>query len=277
MIKWTIVIIIILSPTILWPAVTEDLNVPKIIRRMPNPLRRLLIKYVWKNRHNIKPEHQREFALAVGKIPTLRRLVDKQRQIIYIIRILWDDNYLTKEQYDELIDAADKAYPLSSFSTNKKGQCPFAFASPIFKAALKQLKGNGKLMSDFITLIERVQGAICIQAKILLHGPLFTFLSEKLNLDPWNCSFIKLEDIFCKHLIGFYWDFYKICASLGLPETEDLGKAIEFLKEAKRVNDAVCYHREIFRILNGAKLPARCKKALKGAKEYARHYYGLNT
>ena len=266
---------LILSPAVLYPRLYKAFRMPKILRRIPNPLRERLLEFVWNNRHLIKSVHFKEFALELRKVLRFRNFADKRNGFIHLIRILWDDGYLTKEQYDLLIDAVDKAFPLSSL-TVQKGQCPHIFASNIFNKAFKALKGNGILMSAFWTLIEDIRDARTRGSKWGLHFPLFRFLSKKLNIDAWSCSFINVTDIYCKKAVKGYWVLYKICKDFCYPEAELLGKTIEKLEGSKSALEAVGYHRMIYEILKGIKFPLKTKKLIQQTIEYVCWHYGIN-
>jgi len=247
-----------------------------MVRNVPQPLRGLLVECIWKNRFNIKEVEFKDIVNRLSDALRNRSFIDKRNAIFSLIQIIWEYRYLTKQQYDRLTDATDVAYPLSSFRKKKKGQCPHVLASPVFVKAFIRLKGHGERLAEFLGLIKRIHSLSSRFIKVQLHSKLFFFLEKVTGISISNLEFIKMEDIYCRITFPFYWDTYRYFKRNNFSNAEVLGGLIEGLKNAERIEVAICFHQQIFSILKSAKLPKEYKKVVLTAEKDVINYYGLN-
>jgi len=242
---------------------------------MPNPLRSLLIKFLWNKRLEMDLSHFKEFISSLLYAIRGRSWVEKRNGILSLIRIIYEYGDLSNEQYNELIDAVNEAYPISSFTKRKKGQCPYPFTSSITGHVFKKIKMLGRCLIEFLDLIKKIHSAKTPEAKALWHNILFAFLEKTAKINVWKYPSIKLEDIHFKVMIGFYWTAYRYLTDRFPGQTRTLGWTIERLEESKTVDDAICYHRTILDLLKASKLPKKHQDTVKNAEKVVANYYGL--
>ena len=252
-------------------------SIPHITRNLPNPFRALLIEFIWDNRDNLSQGVFLNLLDWLRNAIRGRTWVDKRNGLLEFIRFAYEVDALTKRQFNKLVDALDKSYPLSSFSTPKKGQCPFALASPIFNKTVKQLKARRRHLTTLFTLTGNINRAVTITAKILAHNPLFVFLEKQVKIDIRNCNFLNYCPAVIKKILALYDACEKeLQSKLPTNIIIILEDSITGLKEAKLVNDKIFYHRNILDILKKSNLPKKIMTDVLEAEKLVCKIYKLN-